>query len=111
MISSEIAKVSIGTLRSKLSKRVSAPKSNPGLLAPQDGVALGGIDREKNQSLGGKLSAVVSEVRVMLPPGSERSAHVLNGGGGARVETSRSAVQKYANPRPIEVNGQMWNIA
>lgn len=110
MISSEIAKASVGTRLGKVAKRGAAPKSNPSLLAPSDGVVLSGQEC-KNQSLGGKISAVVSEVRVMLPPGSERTSTVLNGSSGATVETSRSSVHKYANPRPIEVNGQMWNIA
>jgi hypothetical protein len=110
MISSEIAKSSGRVPRSRTQRKVGALKSNPRPLTPQDGVVLGGgLDQDKNLSNGGQISAVVSEVRVMLPPGSGREQSLLNSGAGAQVQT-KSGVAKYANPRPIDVNGQMWNV-
>lgn len=110
MISSEIAKASGRLPLSRTLRRVGAPKSNPRPLTPQDGVVLGGgLDQDKNLGTGGKISAVVSEVRVMLPPGMAREQSVVNSGSPAEFQ-AKSGMTKYANPRPIDVNGQMWNI-
>lgn len=110
MISSEIAKASGRTQLSRTQRKSGVPKSNPTPLMPQDGVVLGGgLDQDKNLSNGGAIAAVVSEVRVMLPPGSGREQSVVNTGGGIEFK-SKPSVAKYANPRPVEFNGQMWNI-
>jgi hypothetical protein len=110
MISSEIAKASGRIPHSRTQRKIGAVKSNPRPLTPQDGVVLGGgLDQEKNLSFGGQISTAVSEVRVMLPPGSGREQSLVNSGPRAKVHT-KSCVAKYANPRPIDVNGQMWNV-
>ena len=106
MISSEIAKVSGRTQSSRLQRKVGVPKTNPSLLVPQDGVVLGGgLEQDKNLGAGGLISASISNVRVMLPLGSSREQTVMNS-----EMKAKSSMTKYANPRPIEVNGQMWNV-
>ena len=111
MISSEIAKVSGRTQSSRLQRKVGVPKTNPSLLVPQDGVVLGGgLDQDKNLGAGGLISASISNVRVMLPLGSSREQTVMNSTCGSAEMKAKSSMTKYANPRPIEVNGQMWNV-
>lgn len=112
MISSEIAKVSGRTQSTRLQRKVGIPKTNPSqLLAPQDGVVLGGgLDQDKNLGTGGLISASISNVRVMLPLGSSREQTVVNSTCGSAEMKAKSSVTKYANPRPIDVNGQMWNV-
>lgn len=114
MISSEIAKAT-GRSPSALSnfpKRPGMAKSNPQLLAPQDGVVLsGGFENDKNLSHGAKISASVQDVRLMLPLGTERSQTVMNSRCQGAELRAKSGVSKYANPAPIEVHGQMWNIS
>jgi hypothetical protein len=113
MISSEIAKAS-GRKPLRWSRdpgKVTGPRTNPRLLAPQDGVSLTSeSDVQKNGAIGGRITTGKASVTTMLPPGAERKQVVSNGNTGASF-TSRGAA-KYANPRPIvEVNGQMWNLA
>ncbi|MCA9778337.1 MAG: hypothetical protein KC800_16535 [Candidatus Eremiobacteraeota bacterium] len=112
MISSEIAQASARTQCSRLHRKTGSPKTNPQqLLAPQDGVVLGGgMDQDKNLGNGGLISASISNVRVMLPPGSGREQPMVNSTCGSAEVKAKSSVTKYANPRPIEVNGQMWNV-
>lgn len=113
MISSEIAKAT-GRSLSALSNFPKRPvaKSNPQLLAPQDGVVLsGGLDNDKNLSHGAKISACVQDVKLMLPLGTERSQTVMNSRCHGAELRAKSGVSKYANPAPIEVHGQMWNIS
>lgn len=111
MISSEIANVSVRTLSPRLLRKAGAQKSNPQPLASLDGVVLGGgFEQPKNLSNGAKISASVSKMRVMLPPGSGREQAVVNSTCGRAELKAKSGVTKYANPRPIEVHGQMWNV-
>jgi len=116
MISSEIAtnQAKRGFRSQAGSRKSGAPRTNPGLLKPEDGVTLSStIEGGKNGGYGGTLTTAGTTLRSMMPPGSERKQSVTNGHFGGSIEP-KVAPTKYKNPKPIqqlEIHGQQWNIA